>query len=588
MTIIDLHLYLHLRIQTPEMINKFILIIFLLIFFEGPDKTSILSPPLDIPLVLSANFGEPRTGHFHSGVDFKTGGKTGQLVHSAADGYIYRIVVSPTGFGKALYIRHNNGLSTVYGHLSRFTTEIDEYVKDNQYAKKSFSVNLFPPAGKFKVNEGELIGYSGNSGSSLGPHLHFEVRRSSIEKPLDPIQFYEIEDNIRPVIRSVAIYPAGQSSTVEEKKEKLILRTKGSAGNYTVSKTEPVTISGPVGFGINTYDFIDNSWNKCGVRIINLKVDNRLLYSHSIDEFAFSETRYINSHIDYEEKIKSSSYIQKTFLDPNNKLSIYNHTINNGIVELRDGKRHEVEISTSDFNDNYSSVRFYIIADTTFPGIKPEKEGIMMPFGERNQIAHHDIRISFPPNCFYDTVFFDYRKAPTDRTDIYSDIHFVHNKYVPVHQNFDISIKPDNEIKEQYFDKLCLVYMDDDKPEDLLFAGGKMDDGFIVGSTRDLGLYAIGIDTVPPILEPARFSDGATIMDGSTLKIKMEDDFSGIGDYAGYVDGKWALFEWDPKNSTLTYIPDPDHIKRGGKHSLLLKATDNRDNEAVLKLDFYW
>ncbi len=181
---------------------------------EGPDKTNILKSPLDIPLILSANFGEPRTGHFHSGVDFKTGGVTGKNVHAAARGYIYRILVSPTGFGKAVYIRHTNGLSTVYGHLSDFTPEIEDYVRQNQYARESFSVNLFPETGLFPVDEGDIIAYSGNSGSSMGPHLHFEVRRSSEEKPLDPIQFYDIEDNIRPVIRSVAIYPAAPSSAV--------------------------------------------------------------------------------------------------------------------------------------------------------------------------------------------------------------------------------------------------------------------------------------------------------------------------------------------------------------------------------------
>ena len=570
------------------MIQKILIALFLVTIFEGPDKTNILRSPLDIPLILSANFGEPRTDHFHSGVDFKTEGVTGKMVYAASDGQIYRIVVSPTGFGKALYIRHKNGLSTVYGHLSKFIPEIEEFVKGNQYARQSFSVNLFPGVNEFTVNEGDIIGFSGNSGSSMGPHLHFEVRRSSDEKPLDPAQFYNIEDNIRPVIRSVAVYPARPSSEVNGKREKLILNTYGDKGKYSINNNTPVLVSGPVGFGINTYDFLDNSWNKCGVRIINLRVDDKLIYSHTIDEFSFSETRYINSHIDYEEKIKNSSYIQKTFLEPNNKLSIYNHIINDGIIEFNDGEIHKVEISVSDFNDNYSSVNFFIRPDTAKLYDPVEKQGLLMPFGQKNEIKHHDIRLSFPANCFYDSVYFNYKKAPAERVDLYSDLHFVHNKFTPVHSRFDIAIKTSGEINDDLKDKLCLVYIDEDDRELISFAGGKWNNGFMEGKVQDLGIYAIGIDTVAPTVEPVRFTDGATLGKNSELRIKIYDEFSGIGEYKAFIDGRWALFEWDPKNSLLTYMPDPDYIKQGGKHTLRLNVKDNRDNESVLNLDFYW
>ncbi len=570
------------------MIQKILIALFLVTIFEGPDKTNILRSPLDIPLILSANFGEPRTDHFHSGVDFKTKGVTGKMVYAASDGQIYRIVVSPTGFGKALYIRHKNGLSTVYGHLSKFIPEIEEFVKENQYARQSFSVNLFPGASEFTVNEGDIIGFSGNSGSSMGPHLHFEVRRSSDEKPLDPAQFYNIEDNIKPVIRSVAVYPARTSSEVNGKREKLILNTYRDKGKYSINNNIPVLVSGPVGFGINTYDFLDNSWNKCGVRVINLSVDDKLIYSHTIDEFSFSETRYINSHIDYEEKIKNNSYIQKTFLEPNNKLSIYNHIINDGIIEFNDREIHEIEISVSDFNDNYSSVNFFIRPDTAKLYDPVEKQGLLMPFGQKNEIKHHDIRLSFPANCFYDSVYFNYKKAPAERVDLYSDLHFVHNKYTPVHSRLDIAIKPSGEINDDLKDKLCLVYIDEDDRELISFAGGKWNNGFMEGKVQDLGIYAIGIDTVAPTVEPVRFTDGATLGKNSELRIKIYDEFSGIGEYKAFIDGKWALFEWDPKNSLLTYMPDPDYIKQGGKHTLRLNVKDNRDNESVLNLDFYW
>ena len=570
------------------MIQKLFIALFLISILEGPYKTSILKSPLDIPIVLSANFGEPRSDHFHSGVDIKTDGVTGKRVYPASDGYIYRIAVSPTGFGKALYIRHRNGLSTVYGHLSRFKPEIEKYVKENQYARKSFSVNLYPDPGKFTVKEGDIIGYSGNSGSSMGPHLHFEVRRSSGEKPLDPTQFYNIEDNIKPVIRSVVVYPGKTMSEVNGKREKLILNASGYNGKYTTGNNKPVEVCGAVGFGINTYDFLNNSWNKCGVRIINLRVDEKLIYSHSIDEFAFSETRYINSHIDYEEHIRNNYYIQKTFLEPNNKLSIYNHAINNGIVEFNDTKLHEIEISVSDFNNNYSTIKFFVKSDKTKSDEPPDNQGKLMPYGQKNEIRHHDMRLSFPANCFYDSIYFNYKKAPSDKDNIISDLHFIHDKYTPVHKYYEIAIQPNIETAEALKDKLCLVYIDGEDRESVSYAGGKWQNGFVEESVRNLGIYAIMIDTIPPSIQPVRFADGATLDNNSRLRVKVSDEFSGIGEYVALIDDSWALFEWDPKNSLLTYEPDPLYIRKGGKHTLELYVKDNRDNESVLRLDFYW
>lgn len=569
------------------MLIRLFFAVFLIFSPEGPDKAEMLRPPLDIPLIPSANFGEPRTGHFHSGVDFKTGGKTGAKVYSVADGHIYRIMVSPSGFGKALYIRHNNGYSSVYAHLSRFSPSIAEYVKKKQYEKESFSLNLFPPAEMFSIKRGEVIAYTGNSGSSMGPHLHFEVRNSANEKPLDPVQFYDIEDSTKPVIKSVAVYPAGSSSTVNGTDNKFITAATGSNGTYGIRYNKSIRVSGPVGFGINTYDVFDKSWNKCGVRIINLMIDDRLIYSHSIDEFLFSETRYINSHIDYEEKIKNNSYIQKTFLDPNNKLSIYNHVINNGIVNLDDGEKHNIEIGVSDFNGNYSSVKFSILADTASRNESTGRKGQMLPFSSKNEISRHDIDISFPAGCFYDTVYFKYRKAPPDDKGLLSDRHYIHEKYTPVHRNFELSIKPESGIKKGLKSKLCLVYLNEEH-DTKYYAGGEYDKGWVKGSVRNLGAYAVGIDTIKPEIRPLGIHDTSSGKRNSKLRFRIKDDFSGISSYTGTINGEWALFEYDAKSSSLLYIPDEEFLSRNSVHDLILTVTDNCGNETVKRLEFYW
>lgn len=576
------------RTRQIIMMHKLLVSILLLSLIEGPDKPDILSPPLDIPLILSANFGELRSGHFHSGVDFKTGGITGKKVYSAADGYIYRIAVSPTGFGKAIYIRHRNGLSTVYGHLSGFSPDIEDYVKKSQYQRQSFAVNLFPESDMFRISDGEIIGYSGNSGSSMGPHLHFEVRKTTGEKPVNPIQYYNIEDDIRPVINSVAIYPAGPSSMVNGKNDKLILKAHKRGEHYTAGQGSSVRVAGPVGFGINTHDYVNGSWNRCGVKIINLKVDDRLIYSHTIDEFSFGETRYINSHIDYEEKIRSSTYIQKTFREPNNRISTYNHLINNGITETTDGESHEVEISVSDFNNNYSSVTFTIEAERAVRGSTEEAGSKLMPYGQPNEFIRDDIKINFPANCFYDSIYFRYKKIPGGPGLLYSDIHQVHNKYIPVHLSYGLAIKVRDDIPGKLRSKLCLVSVGGDNMEQLSFAGGSWNDGFIEGQLRELGRYAAGIDTIAPSIDPLGWHDGDRLREGEELVIRINDDFSGIGDYKALIDGKWALFEWDPKTSLLRYKPDPDYISQAQLHKLELTVRDRRNNESKIKLSFYW
>lgn len=570
------------------MIYKLIITLFLLTLYEGPDKPDILSPPLDIPLILSANFGELRPGHFHSGVDFKTEGVTGKKVYAASDGHIYRIVVSPTGFGKAVYIRHGNGLSTVYGHLNSFAGDIEDYVKSAQYERQSFSVNLFPEGDMFSVSNGEIIGYSGNSGSSMGPHLHFEVRKTKGEKPVNPVQYYDIKDDIKPVINSVAVYPASPLSSVNGKNEKLILKADKGSEHYTAGQGSVIRVSGPVGFGINTHDYVNNSWNRCGVRIINLTVDGRLIYSHNIDEFSFSETRYINSHIDYEEKIRSRSNIQKTFRQPNNLISTYNHLINNGIIETVDGETHKVEIGVSDFNNNYSSISFNIRAENAGV-VGLEKAGsYMMPYDQPNEFIRDDIRVKFPANCFYDAIYFDYKEMPGGTEGLFSNLHQVHNKYIPVHSSYELAIKVTGEVPEELRSKLCLVNIDGENMERISYAGGSWNNGFIEGQVRELGIYAAGIDTIAPSVQAVRFHDGATLQAGEELLIRINDDFSGIDDYRAMIDGKWALFEWDPKNSLLSYKPDPDYLSQGQRHKLELTVKDKRNNESKINLSFYW
>ncbi len=268
---------------------------------EDPKDRSIFISPVRIPLALSANFGELRTDHFHSGLDIKTQGVTGKEVVAASSGYVYRISISPGGFGRALYLRHPSGYSTVYGHLDKFTPELEDYVISRQYEEKSFMVTLWPPKDRFQFEQGDVIAYSGNSGSSSGPHLHYEIRKSDEEVPVNPLLFeFGVDDNIKPVIENLVIYPAGKNTLINNQNRLLKLNVTGGNGNYGISSQNEISVSGPAGFGFKAYDLLNNSYNKCSVYSIQLKIDSIPVFNYIMDAFSFNESRYVNSHIDYE------------------------------------------------------------------------------------------------------------------------------------------------------------------------------------------------------------------------------------------------------------------------------------------------
>ena len=158
--------------------------------------------PLDIPLILSGTFGELRSNHFHSGLDIKTQQREGLNVYASAEGYVSRIKISHWGYGKALYITHPNGYTTVYGHLKKFSPTIEAYVKRHQYEKEKFQIQLFPKEDELKVTKKQVVALSGNSGGSGGPHLHYEIRDANA-RPTNPMLFgIEIKDTKAPQIRA--------------------------------------------------------------------------------------------------------------------------------------------------------------------------------------------------------------------------------------------------------------------------------------------------------------------------------------------------------------------------------------------------
>jgi hypothetical protein len=555
---------------------------------DSPRNNTTFISPLNIPLSLSANFGELRIDHFHSGLDIKTQGATGKEVVAVAPGYIYRISVSPGGFGKALYIRHPSGFSTVYGHLDKFSPEIDEYVKTQQYEKKSFLVTLYPSREKFPVKQGEIIAYSGNSGSSGGPHLHYEIRKSETEIPINPLSYdYGIADDVKPVIEKLVVYPVGKNTLVNNRNKKKSISVNGVNGKYTLPPDTEIDISGTAGFGIKSYDQLDESNNKCAVYSIELLIDSSLIFKYVMDAFSFNESRYINSHIDYETYIREKIYIERTFVLPNDKLSVYKNLVNRGIYNFQDEKTHHAEIIVSDIHGNKSRLTFKIKSKPLKPsGSTPvdEDNERMMPYGKSNSFENDNVKVAIPNGALYDTIRFIYKKG-TRTQGMLSDLECIHNIYTPVHKPFLLSVKPDS-IPLGKKSKMLLIKLDDDGKRNPI--SSYWTDNYLSAEVRSFGKYYIGIDATAPEISASGLTQGVNLTGKKEIKIRINDELSGINYYEPTIDGKWALFEYDQKNNVLIYSFDPERITRGTKHNLSLKVADNKDNVSYFNCSFTW
>ena len=541
--------------------------------------------PVDFRILLSGTFAELRTNHFHSGIDIKTGGAQGKKIYAVADGYISRIKISPYGYGKALYLTHPNGYVSAYGHLKKFTPELNNFIREEQYKKKSFPVDIVIEPNRFIFKKGEVIAISGNTGSSAGPHLHFEIRDEKTQYPINPLLFgIDVKDWIRPKILSLKVYAVDKSSVINGKCDTLIYQLAGWGPEYRIKNNDTIFVSGNVAFGLKTYDLLNDASNKNGPFSIELFIDSLLYFSSRAEKFSFNETRYINAFIDYGEYMKSKSRYVQTFIAPNNHLSIYDEVINNGIVEFNDNRLHLLQFIVQDFKENKSVLTFYVKATKIPPGINAsEKEnvsnGVLFHYDEPNHFESDGLIIKLPEGALYQNLLFEYDVS--DKMDgMVSKTHHIHNKFTPVHKYFNIFIKPDS-LPEKLLQKAYIVRYEDDKN---IACGGEILNDYISTRVNSFGDYCICIDTIPPEIEPVNIKNGMSFSSLDQIKFKINDEGSGIKSYTGTLDGQWVLMEFDPKNSLLFYRFD-EMVKKGSQ-IFILEVVDNKNNSSIFEANF--
>ena len=531
-----------------------------------------LNSPIDLPLNLSGTFGEFRSSHFHYGLDVTTNKKSGYNVYSIDSGSVVRINVSTSGYGKALYINHPNGLTSVYAHLKEFSPKIQEYIKTQQYLNKSYSVQKFFNNGEMKVNKGDLIGYTGNTGGSSGPHLHFEIRDTKSQNPINPLSFnYKYDDSNRPIIKSLYLF--NEDDIFKKRNPKKYEIKKINDSLYIADK---IVYSNKIGIGIEVYDRqSNNNYNRNGVYEVKMFIDSVLNFSYKMDKINIDESVFRKIFYDYLLLKTKKKRIQKVYYPLNSKLNFLNHNVNTGIFKSSDKYEKDVLIEVSDWNNNKSYLNFKIEGITSNI-IEKSIDGIEVVPSQKYLIKKNNIEIGFKKNSFFNKVALNI-EYQNDTLRIDEDIYPLRKSYnIKIYKQVEDSI-----IKRQSYIGLI------NKNGTVSYLKTNKKDNFFSTNSSILGSYTLSRDSINPEVKPLNFSLNKDISDQKTIRLRIYDKTSGIKSYNVFINNKWALFEHEPKSNLIFHNID-DGIIENGENKITIKVTDGVGNKTEFNSKVYW
>ena len=535
--------------------------------------------PLDIPIILSGTFAELRPNHFHAGIDIKTKGTEGFNVYSIGDGYISRIQITHGGYGKALYIKHDNGQSSVYAHLKKYSPKIEKIVKEIQYSNESYTFRVYPKENEIRISEKELIGYSGNTGRSYGPHLHYELRDDK-DRPINPLKYknYTVLDTIPPVVLGLHYKEIPQNSINGSNSSFKNLKLTKISSKLFISDT--LNTSGLIGFGVNSYDRMNNTWNKMGLSNIKANLNGEQVFDMNLNSFSYEEWRHINTFIDYASYKNKKIRIQKLYIEDYNPLDMYNRSLGNGVINIKNqDKVYLYAIRLFDYNKNYTEILIPISWKEKINYKTKELESDNIYSINKDSVynllfASSSIKLS--KNTFYT----DKEIEITERDNILS----IDEDSIPVLKEITIKFNTDRYndllVNKTYIAKL-------EKDDKSSFVSNSLKNDNLIADIKLLGDYMIKVDSIPPSINLIDIEDSQWISNRDKLQIKINDKNSGISSYRGTLNDKWILLEYNPMKGILTYDFDDNINNSEPKNILKVNVTDNVGNTKHLEKVFF-
>ncbi|MES2747911.1 MAG: M23 family metallopeptidase [Bacteroidota bacterium] len=556
--------------------TPFLLLFYAFVTAQNNYPKDYFGPPLDIAMQLSGNFGELRPNHFHAGFDFKTNQKEGLNVYAAGDGYVSRIKISNAGYGKAIYITHPNGYTTVYGHLKTTMGPIQDLIIAAQYKEESYEVEIYLKPDELQVKKGDIIALSGNTGGSEGPHLHFEFRDTKTEKVINPLFFgfdKFLTDTKKPVISSLVVFPIDETTVVNQSQRPINLNLSLQADGTFLS--EKVMANGRIGFGINSSDYDNVSYNANGVYKVQELANGKPIFGYKFDELVFDEGRYINYFIDFNRYKKTHQRIQKLFMKNNYAWSNINVNVDNGIIDVVPNFTQINRIEVSDYFENktvisipieYATQKAIVISDI-------KKTPYLIKYNKDSNFEKDNVSVYFPAGTFYEDFYMNF--------DVKQNMLYLHDDTVPAHANFTISFvdtKTPSEMKKKMF--IASV-----SGKKFYYIATKLEGNTFSCRTRTLGQFTLVKDVIAPKISIAKPIQDKWITGQKSINVTISDDLSGIKTYNGYLNGKWVLFEYESKLRRLTHTL-VDTLLVEGKNNLKVVVTDNVGNSTIFETQF--
>ena len=509
--------------------------------------------PIDAPFDLSGTFGEFRS-RFHTGIDFKSRGVQGQRVFSIEDGFVSRIEVNNYGYGKVIYIDHSNGYTSVYAHLRNFSPELNNYIKSELYKSQKNSIKKFPKKNEFIISKGSLIGYSGNTGRSFGPHLHFEIRETKNQDAINPLMFnYKYVDQERPIIRGLYIINEDNSLV-----KKLPVRKKISKLNDSTYISDIIGYNGKIGIGLDIYDIqYKNLYNQNGIYKVELFIDSILSYSYQMNKIKFSENHFKKIMYDYQSLIERNKKVLKIYTPRNSNLSFLKKNSFNGIINSDNYKDNSVIIKISDWNENSSYIKFRL-KSVDIKSTETSYQGIEILTDQDYTLNKNSSIIEIDKNTFYDDLLLNI-SYNSDTLDLGKEKDPFRSS---VRVKLPHKITDTMRLRQSFIGKII--------NERISYLSSKKNDSFIYTNTSSLGKYIISRDTLKPEIIPINFKSNSNIKGKRSLRLRLKDELSGIKSYSSYFNGNWALFEYEPK-SNLIFHNLSDGVIENGENELIIK-----------------